>query len=153
MSFVVMDPDPFKRVEYALEDIRAGRMVILVDDEDRENEGDLIFAAEKATPELVAFMVRYTSGYLCVPLDGEICDRLGLLPMYAVNQDKHGTAYTVNTYLKSLPHARCVAQERPAPLPWADLVRAHVSSAPKVGISKFEKFSHLSEFLHFRNSA
>src|ERR1700747_2049783 len=48
-----------------------------------------------ATPELVAFMVRYPSGYLCVPLAGAICDRLGLLPMYAVNQDKHGTAYTV----------------------------------------------------------
>src|SRR3954449_8242030 len=82
-------------VEKAIADIAAGKAVIVVDDEDRENEGDLIFAAEKATPELVAFMVRYTSGYLCVPLSGEICDRLGLLPMYAVNQDKHGTAYTV----------------------------------------------------------
>src|ERR1700753_2013178 len=82
-------------VERAIADIAAGKAVVVVDDEDRENEGDLIFAAEKATPELVAFMVRYTSGYLCVPLDGDICDRLGLLPMYAVNQDKHGTAYTV----------------------------------------------------------
>jgi 3,4-dihydroxy 2-butanone 4-phosphate synthase / GTP cyclohydrolase II len=82
-------------VERAIADIAAGKAVVVVDDEDRENEGDLIFAAEKATPELVAFMVRYTSGYLCVPLAGDICDRLGLLPMYAVNQDKHGTAYTV----------------------------------------------------------
>ena len=82
-------------VERAVADIAAGKAVIVIDDEERENEGDLIFAAEKATPELVAFMVRYTSGYLCVPLDGAICDRLGLLPMYAVNQDKHGTAYTV----------------------------------------------------------
>lgn len=82
-------------VERAVADIAAGKAVIVIDDEDRENEGDLIFAAEKATPEMVAFMVRYTSGYLCVPLDGAICDRLGLLPMYAVNQDKHGTAYTV----------------------------------------------------------
>jgi len=82
-------------VERAVADIAAGKAVVVIDDEDRENEGDLIFAAEKATPELVAFMVRYTSGYLCVPLDGAICDRLGLLPMYAVNQDKHGTAYTV----------------------------------------------------------
>jgi 3,4-dihydroxy 2-butanone 4-phosphate synthase/GTP cyclohydrolase II len=82
-------------VERAVADIAAGRAVVVIDDEDRENEGDLIFAAEKATPELVAFMVRYTSGYLCVPLEGAICDRLGLLPMYAVNQDKHGTAYTV----------------------------------------------------------
>src|SRR5258708_19798902 len=82
-------------VERAIADIAAGKAVVVVDDEDRENEGDLIFAAEKATPEMVAFMVRYTSGYLCVPLAGDICDRLGLLPMYAVNQDKHGTAYTV----------------------------------------------------------
>ena len=82
-------------VERAVADIAAGKPVIVIDDEDRENEGDLIFAAEKATPELVAFMVRYTSGYLCVPLDGVICDRLGLLPMYAINQDKHGTAYTI----------------------------------------------------------
>src|SRR3979411_2145423 len=79
-------------VERAIADIAAGRAVIVVDDEDRENEGDLIFAAELATPELVAFMVRYTSGYLCVPLAGEICDRLGLLPMHAVNQHNHGTA-------------------------------------------------------------
>ena len=55
-------------VERAVADIAAGKAVVVVDDEDRENEGDLIFAAEKATPELVAFMVRYTSGYICVPL-------------------------------------------------------------------------------------
>ncbi|AVM02164.1 bifunctional 3,4-dihydroxy-2-butanone-4-phosphate synthase/GTP cyclohydrolase II [Gordonia iterans] len=82
-------------VERALADIAAGKAVVVVDDEDRENEGDLIFAAEKATPELVAFMVRYTSGYICVPLESPDCDRLGLPPMYSVNQDKHGTAYTV----------------------------------------------------------
>ncbi|MDF0531045.1 bifunctional 3,4-dihydroxy-2-butanone-4-phosphate synthase/GTP cyclohydrolase II [Tsukamurella sp. 8F] len=82
-------------VERAIEDIAAGKAVVVIDDEDRENEGDLIFAAEKATPETVAFMVRYTSGYLCVALDGDACDRLGLPPMYSTNQDKHGTAYTV----------------------------------------------------------
>ncbi len=87
-------------MERAVADIAAGKAVVVIDDEDRENEGDLIFAAEKATPELVAFMVRYTSGYLCVPLDGAICDKLGLLPMYAVNQDKHGTAYTVTVDAK-----------------------------------------------------
>ncbi|MDY6811231.1 bifunctional 3,4-dihydroxy-2-butanone-4-phosphate synthase/GTP cyclohydrolase II [Gordonia sp. HNM0687] len=85
----------FDSVERAIADIAAGKAVVVVDDEDRENEGDLIFAAEKATPELVAFMVRYTSGYLCVPLAGDDCDRLGLPPMYSMNQDKHGTAYTV----------------------------------------------------------
>ncbi|MDV7098612.1 bifunctional 3,4-dihydroxy-2-butanone-4-phosphate synthase/GTP cyclohydrolase II [Gordonia amicalis] len=85
----------FDTIERAIADIAAGKAVVVVDDEDRENEGDLIFAAEMATPELVAFMVRYTSGYLCVPLDGDACDRLGLPPMYSMNQDKHGTAYTV----------------------------------------------------------
>ena len=90
----------FDTIERAVADIAAGKAVVVVDDEDRENEGDLIFAAEKATPELVAFMVRYTSGYLCVPLDGEDCDRLGLPPMYSVNQDKHGTAYTVTVDAK-----------------------------------------------------
>ncbi|MBF6135394.1 bifunctional 3,4-dihydroxy-2-butanone-4-phosphate synthase/GTP cyclohydrolase II [Nocardia otitidiscaviarum] len=86
----------FDTIERAVADIAAGKAVVVVDDEGRENEGDLIFAAEKATPELVAFMIRYTSGYICVPLTGEDCDRLGLPPMYAVNQDKHGTAYTVS---------------------------------------------------------
>jgi 3,4-dihydroxy 2-butanone 4-phosphate synthase/GTP cyclohydrolase II len=85
----------FDSIERAVADIAAGKAVVVVDDEDRENEGDLIFAAEKATPELVAFMVRYTSGFLCVPLVGEDCDRLGLPPMYSTNQDKRGTAYTV----------------------------------------------------------
>src|SRR5215470_13858032 len=82
-------------IDRAIADIAAGRPVIVVDDEDRENEGDLIFAAERATPELVAFMVRYTSGYICVPLPAEECDRLDLPPQYHTNQDKRGTAYTV----------------------------------------------------------
>jgi len=82
-------------VERALADIAAGRAVVVVDDEDRENEGDLIFAAEMATPELVSFMVRYSSGYICVPLTEDDCDRLDLPPMHRVNQDKRGTAYTV----------------------------------------------------------
>ena len=85
----------FSNIERAVADIAAGKAVIVVDDADRENEGDLIFAAEKATPELLAFMVRYTSGYICVPLTEEDCDRLDLPPMYHTNQDRRGTAYTV----------------------------------------------------------
>jgi 3,4-dihydroxy 2-butanone 4-phosphate synthase/GTP cyclohydrolase II len=85
----------FESIEHAIEEIAAGHAVVVVDDEDRENEGDLIFAAEKATPELVAFMVRYTSGYICVPLVESDCDRLDLPPMYHTNQDRRGTAYTV----------------------------------------------------------
>jgi 3,4-dihydroxy 2-butanone 4-phosphate synthase/GTP cyclohydrolase II len=85
----------FSDIERAVADIAAGRAVIVVDDEDRENEGDLIFAAEHATAELLAFMVRYTSGYVCVPLTEAEADRLDLPPMFHTNQDKRGTAYTV----------------------------------------------------------
>ncbi len=85
----------FAPIEQAIADIAAGKAVVVVDDEDRENEGDLIFAAELATPEMIAFMVRYTSGYICAPLAGEECDRLELPPMYHTNQDRRGTAYTV----------------------------------------------------------
>ncbi len=86
----------FATIEAAVSDIAAGKAVVVVDDADRENEGDLIFAAEMATPEMVAFMVRYTSGYICVPLTEADCDRLELPPMYHVNQDRRGTAYTVS---------------------------------------------------------
>ena len=88
--------DGFEHIERAIADIADGKAVVVVDDEDRENEGDLIFAAEKATPELVSFMVRYTSGYICVPLTAEACDRLDLPPAHSINQDRHGTAYTVS---------------------------------------------------------
>lgn len=82
-------------IEDAIAAIKAGKAVIVVDDEDRENEGDLIFAAELATPELLAFTVRYTSGYICAPLTEEDADRLELPPMYHTNQDRRGTAYCV----------------------------------------------------------
>ncbi|AHH96151.1 bifunctional 3,4-dihydroxy-2-butanone-4-phosphate synthase/GTP cyclohydrolase II [Kutzneria viridogrisea] len=87
-------------IDLAIADIAAGRPVVVVDDEDRENEGDLIFAAEKATPELIAFMVRYTSGYICVSLTEQDCDRLDLPPMFHTNQDQRGTAYTVTVDAK-----------------------------------------------------
>src|SRR5438093_12029652 len=82
-------------IERAIADIKSGKAVVVIDDEDRENEGDLIFAAELATPELLAFMVRYTSGYICVPLTEADADRLELPPMYHTNQDRRGTAYAV----------------------------------------------------------
>ncbi|NJC72770.1 bifunctional 3,4-dihydroxy-2-butanone-4-phosphate synthase/GTP cyclohydrolase II [Planosporangium thailandense] len=85
----------FADIERAIADIAAGRPVIVVDDENRENEGDLIFAAELATPELLAFTVRYTSGFICAPLTADDADRLELPPMYHTNQDRRGTAYTV----------------------------------------------------------
>ncbi len=82
-------------VERAIADIAAGKAVVVIDDEDRENEGDIIFAAEKATPELLAFTVRYSSGYICAPLISDDCERLNLPPMVARNEDVRSTAYTI----------------------------------------------------------
>ncbi len=90
-----MTHSAFADIDRAIADVASGRPVIVVDDEERENEGDLIFAAARATPELLAFTVRYTSGYVCVALTGDDCDRLDLPPMFHTNQDKRGTAYTV----------------------------------------------------------
>lgn len=89
------EPIVLDDVSAAIADIKAGKAVVVVDDEDRENEGDLIFAAELATPELVSFTVRYSSGYICVGMPNNDCDRLGLPPMVARNEDVRGTAYTV----------------------------------------------------------
>ncbi len=89
-------PNGFHTIEFALDELAAGRLILVVDDEDRENEGDLIFAGELATAENTAFMVRYSSGVICVPLPPEDCDRLELSPMTLVNTDPKGTAYTVS---------------------------------------------------------
>ena len=83
-------------VEAAIEAMAAGRAVIVVDNEDRENEGDIIFAAQHATPTLMGWTIRYSSGVICVPLDGERADALVLPPMVEINQDAKGTAYTVS---------------------------------------------------------
>lgn len=83
-------------VEHAIRAMAAGRPVLVVDNEDRENEGDIIFAAQHATPALMGWTIRYSSGVICVPLTGERADALALPPMVAVNQDAKGTAYTVS---------------------------------------------------------
>ncbi|GAA5018536.1 bifunctional 3,4-dihydroxy-2-butanone-4-phosphate synthase/GTP cyclohydrolase II [Kitasatospora paranensis] len=88
---LVLDP-----VERAIADIALGRAVIVVDDEDRENEGDIVFAASAATPELLAFTIRYSSGVICAPMTGDELDRLKLPPMTVVNEDRKGTAYSVS---------------------------------------------------------
>ena len=88
-------------VDEILTDLRAGRMVIIMDDEDRENEGDLIMAAERATPEAVAFMIRYTSGIICVPMEEEGLVRLDLPQMVQANNDSYRTAFTVSVDLKA----------------------------------------------------
>lgn len=86
----------FNSIEEILEDIRRGKIVVMVDDEDRENEGDLIMAAEMATPEAVNFMATYGKGLICMPVIGERLDQLELPAMVTNNTDPHGTAFTVS---------------------------------------------------------
>ena len=83
-------------VEEIVADFRAGRMVLIMDDEDRENEGDLIMAAELATPEAVAFMIRHGSGIICVPMEEDRLTRLDLPQMVASNSESHRTAFTIS---------------------------------------------------------
>jgi 3,4-dihydroxy 2-butanone 4-phosphate synthase/GTP cyclohydrolase II len=87
--------DRFSPIADALDDLRAGKLIVLVDDEDRENEGDLVCAAESITPEQVNFMIREGRGTLCVPLTRARCERLQLVPQAPVNTTRFGTAFTV----------------------------------------------------------
>jgi 3,4-dihydroxy 2-butanone 4-phosphate synthase/GTP cyclohydrolase II len=122
----VLDP-----IEWAIAEIAVGRPVVVVDDENRENEGDLIFAAELATPETVAFMTRYTSGYICVAITEAEADRLNLPPMVHRNQDKRGTAYTVtvdardgiSTGISAKDRATTIASLADPATSFADLTR------------------------------
>lgn len=89
----LMSPSPIPEV---LEDLRQGRMVILVDDPSRENEGDLTMLAEHVTPEAINFMVTEARGLICMPMSGEVCDRLELAPQVGRNTSRMGTAFTVS---------------------------------------------------------
>jgi 3,4-dihydroxy 2-butanone 4-phosphate synthase/GTP cyclohydrolase II len=91
----------FKKIDAALEDLRKGKMIILVDDEDRENEGDLVVAAEKVTPEAVNFMAKEGRGLICLTLTEESADHLELPPMVADNSCSFGTAFTVSIEAKT----------------------------------------------------
>src|SRR5512147_2355088 len=84
---------PFVSIPEAIEEIRAGRMLVVVDDEDRENEGDLTVAAEKITPEIVNFMATHGRGLICLALTPERCDELHLHPMTPHNTSRFGTAF------------------------------------------------------------
>lgn len=101
----------FHRIEEALEDLRQGKAVIVVDDEDRENEGDFVCLAEAATPEMINFMVTHGRGLVCVPVTEERAARLALTPMVEHNTDKQGTAFTVSIDEVST-HTGISAQER-----------------------------------------
>lgn len=87
---------PFIRVEEAIEEIRAGKMLIVTDDLDRENEGDIVVAAEHATPEVINFMIKHAKGLVCMPMKGERLDQLDLPAMVQNNSDKYCTAFTVS---------------------------------------------------------
>jgi 3,4-dihydroxy 2-butanone 4-phosphate synthase/GTP cyclohydrolase II len=86
----------FSDIPEILEDLKKGRMIILVDDEDRENEGDLVCAAEAVTPEIINFMTKFARGLICFPMTGEKCDSLGLHPQTVENTSRFGTAFTVS---------------------------------------------------------
>ncbi len=91
---------PLSTIEEAADDIRNGRMIIIVDDEDRENEGDLVCAAEKITPEIINFMATHGRGLICLPLTEERCDELNLTPQAADNTSSMGTAFTISIEAK-----------------------------------------------------
>ena len=106
-DLLTLDP-----IEKAIEDIRDGKMIVVVDDADRENEGDLIMAAELATPEAVAFMIRHTSGILCAPIQADEARRLHLPPMVGENDAPLSTAFTVSVDFKHGLTTGISAEER-----------------------------------------
>lgn len=91
----------FNSIEEALEDLQQGKVIIVCDDEDRENEGDFVALAEKATPAVVNFMATHGRGLICVPVQEELAEKLDLAPMVNHNTDSHGTAFTVSIDHKS----------------------------------------------------
>src|SRR3990172_4546099 len=91
---------PFISISKAIEEIRNGRMIVVVDDEDRENEGDLTIAAEMITPEAVNFMIKYGRGLVCLPMTGERLDELQIPLQVADNTAKYGTAFCVSIEAK-----------------------------------------------------
>jgi 3,4-dihydroxy 2-butanone 4-phosphate synthase / GTP cyclohydrolase II len=107
VSRVHLDP-----IELAIKTLAEGKPVVVVDDEGRENEGDLIFAASTATAEQTAFMVRHTSGFICVGMTGADLDRLHLPPMTTVNEDRKGTAYSVTVDAKAVLSTGISAADR-----------------------------------------
>lgn len=86
----------FSSIEEAIEDIKNGKIIVVVDDEDRENEGDLLMAAEKVTPEAINFMAKHGRGLICMPVNGERLKELEIHPMVQNNTDAHETAFTVS---------------------------------------------------------
>ena len=91
----------FNTIEEAIKDVQEGKMIIIVDDEDRENEGDIVVAAEKASSDIINFMATHAKGLICVPMTGERLDELEIRPMVLDNTDNHETAFTVSVDYKT----------------------------------------------------
>ena len=130
-----MSKSPFAPIEDVVAAIGRGEMVVMVDDEDRENEGDLIMAAEFATPEKIAFIVRHTSGVVVAPLTGERCDDLRLPLMVEHNTESHRTAFTVSVDLIEGTSTGISASDR------ADTLRALAD--PDVAFGAFARPGHI----------
>lgn len=135
----------------ALTSLRAGRPVLVADDERRENEGDVILSAQLATPEWIAWTVRHTSGYLCAPLPAEVADRLELPLMVAHSQDPRGTAYTVSvdaavgvtTGISATDRARTLRTLADPDATTADLIRpGHILPLRAAGGGVRERAGH-----------
>ena len=122
-------------IEDILQDLKAGRMVVIMDDEDRENEGDLIMAAELATPEAVAFMIRHASGIICVPMEKDRLLKLDLPQMVANNSESHRTAFTVSVDLIAGTTTGVSSQDRAATI----RALAH----PNAGSADFARPGHI----------
>lgn len=86
----------FNKIEEAINDLKEGKVIIVCDDQDRENEGDFVAIAEKATPDIINLMVTHGRGLVCVPIEEELAQKLKLHPMVTENSDPHGTAFTVS---------------------------------------------------------
>ena len=102
----------YNTVEEALEDLKQGKIVLVTDDENRENEGDMICAAEFATQENINFMASYAKGLICTPMSVELAEKLGFVPMVTKNTDNHETAFTVSIDYARLSTTGISAAER-----------------------------------------
>jgi 3,4-dihydroxy-2-butanone 4-phosphate synthase len=130
-------PQGFDPIETAIECIAAGGIVVVADDEDRENEGDLIMAADAATAQAIAFFVRHTSGVICAALPGDRCDQLDLPLMVppAANSDQFRTAFTVTVDLAEGTTTGISAADRAATL--------RALASPRVGAEAFHRPGHI----------
>ena len=116
------EPEGFSTIEDAVAAIGRGEIVVVVDDEDRENEGDLIMAAEAATPENLAFFVRHTSGVICAPLTGDRLDELDIPLMVSQNTESHRTAFTQSVDFRGNRHGLQAGLDQFTELPNLELV-------------------------------